>query len=81
MEDQAHEQFYREASVLAVEAGSGLQLAAYLVASDTNLASASSTQQAQWRDAVRQQRSGSPGLCLNFAYRHAQKPRAVYSFL
>ncbi|MBV6290397.1 condensation domain-containing protein, partial [Pseudomonas aegrilactucae] len=45
----------REASVLAVEAGSGLQLAAYLVASDANLASASSTQQAQWRDAVRQQ--------------------------
>ena len=45
----------REASVLAVEAGSGLQLAAYLVASDATLASASSAQQAHWRDAVRQQ--------------------------
>ncbi|NER59406.1 AMP-binding protein, partial [Pseudomonas sp. MAFF212428] len=48
----------REASVLAVEAGSGLQLAAYLVASDARLASASAAQQAPWRDAVRQQLLG-----------------------
>jgi pyruvate-ferredoxin/flavodoxin oxidoreductase len=30
---------------------------------------------------LRQQRSGSAGLCADFAYRHAQKPGAVYSFL
>jgi pyruvate-ferredoxin/flavodoxin oxidoreductase len=33
------------------------------------------------RDALRQQRPGSPGLCADFAYRHAAKPGAVYSFL
>ena len=33
------------------------------------------------RHALRQQRAGSAGLRADFAYRHAEKPSAIYSFL
>ena len=33
------------------------------------------------RYALRQQRAGSAGLRADFAYRHAEKPSAIYSFL